>query len=139
MKILVPTAGPVPTKEKTYYIVNIAKRLGAELSILYVMKEKEQAKKGEEAANLFSEAGKNVQVSVTKILKKGDIVSTIIDFAEEKSADLIIMGTHGRTGLKHIVMGSVAEKVVRYSPQPVLTIKRHDYHFDMIPPDMLET
>ena len=92
MKILVPTAGAVPAKESAEYIVNIAKRIGAELTALHVLKEEEQAEIGEEALNLFSEAGQNVQVNVTKILKEGDIVSTIIESAEEESADLIVMG-----------------------------------------------
>jgi nucleotide-binding universal stress UspA family protein len=92
MKILVPTAGPVPAKEKAEYIANIAKRLGAELIAMHVLKEEEQAEKGEEALNLFSDAGQNAQVSVTKVLKKGDIVSAIIESAEEESADLIVMG-----------------------------------------------
>ena len=45
---------------------------------------------------------------------------SIIDVARDQQVDLIIMGTHGRTGLKHILLGSVAEKVVRLAPCPVL-------------------
>lgn len=47
----------------------------------------------------------------------------IIKKAEEVSADLIVMGTHGRTGLDHVLFGSTAEKVVRKSPVPVMTIR----------------
>jgi nucleotide-binding universal stress UspA family protein len=47
----------------------------------------------------------------------------IIDQASEKSADLIVLGTHGRTGLDHVLFGSTAEKVVRKSPYPVLTVR----------------
>ncbi len=47
----------------------------------------------------------------------------IIGQAEEKSADLIVMGTHGRAGLDHVLFGSTAEKVVRKSPLPVLTVR----------------
>lgn len=47
----------------------------------------------------------------------------IINQAEEKSADLIVLGTHGRTGLDHVLFGSTAEKVVRKSPYPVLTVR----------------
>jgi nucleotide-binding universal stress UspA family protein len=50
----------------------------------------------------------------------GDAFSSILDGARE--ADLIVMATHGRTGLEHLVIGSVAEKVVRHAPVPVLTI-----------------
>ncbi|MBN1958919.1 MAG: universal stress protein [Desulfuromonadales bacterium] len=47
----------------------------------------------------------------------------IIGQAEEKTADLIVLGTHGRTGLDHVLFGSTAEKVVRKSPYPVLTVR----------------
>lgn len=50
----------------------------------------------------------------------------IIEQAEEKSADLIVLGTHGRTGLDHVLFGSTAEKVVRKSPLPVLTVRLED-------------
>jgi universal stress protein A len=48
----------------------------------------------------------------------------IIDYARDHDIDLIVMGTHGRGGLVHLVMGSVAERVVREAPCPVLTIKQ---------------
>lgn len=47
----------------------------------------------------------------------------IIKHAGEQSADLIVLGTHGRTGLDHVLFGSTAEKVVRKSPYPVLTVR----------------
>ena len=43
--------------------------------------------------------------------------------AQESSCDLILIGTHGRSGIKHLLMGSVAEKVVRKAPCPVMTVK----------------
>jgi nucleotide-binding universal stress UspA family protein len=48
----------------------------------------------------------------------------IVDAAQRRHADLIIMGTHGRTGLTHIFLGSVAEKVVRLAPCPVLVVRQ---------------
>jgi nucleotide-binding universal stress UspA family protein len=53
----------------------------------------------------------------------GRPADTIVRLARERNADLIIMATHGRTGLEHMVLGSVAEKVVRLAPCPVLTVK----------------
>jgi nucleotide-binding universal stress UspA family protein len=47
----------------------------------------------------------------------------IVDYARREGFDLIVMGTHGRTGLKHVVMGSVAERVLRAAPCPVLVVK----------------
>jgi hypothetical protein len=51
--------------------------------------------------------------------------SEICVFAEERNVDLIITATHGRTGLKHLLMGSVAEQVVRHARQPVLVVPSH--------------
>jgi nucleotide-binding universal stress UspA family protein len=48
---------------------------------------------------------------------------TIADYAAEHGADLIVMGTHGRTGMAHLLLGSVAEQLVRTAPCPVLTVR----------------
>jgi nucleotide-binding universal stress UspA family protein len=53
----------------------------------------------------------------------GHPAETIVRVAQERGADLIVMSTHGRTGLQHVLLGSVAEKVVRLAPCPVLTVK----------------
>jgi nucleotide-binding universal stress UspA family protein len=53
----------------------------------------------------------------------GSPAETIVRVAHMRGADLIVMGTHGRTGLPHVLLGSVAEKVVRLAPCPVLTVK----------------
>jgi nucleotide-binding universal stress UspA family protein len=53
----------------------------------------------------------------------GDPVKEILHVAEKNGCDLIVMGTHGRTGVKRLLMGSVAEKVSRESPCPVMTVK----------------
>ena len=50
----------------------------------------------------------------------------ILNLVDEEQADLIIMGTHGRTGLKRLLMGSVAEKIVRHASCPVLTLREHE-------------
>lgn len=55
----------------------------------------------------------------------------IIDYARTHQIDLIVMGTHGRTGLAHALVGSVAEKVVRKAPCPVLTVKHPAMNFEM--------
>lgn len=53
----------------------------------------------------------------------GDPANQIVEFAEKRGVDLIVMGSHGMTGLLRVLMGSVAEGVVRRSPVPVLTLK----------------
>jgi nucleotide-binding universal stress UspA family protein len=53
----------------------------------------------------------------------GDPADAIVRLVQERGVDLIVMGTHGRSGLSHILLGSVAEKVLRQAPCPVLTVK----------------
>jgi nucleotide-binding universal stress UspA family protein len=54
---------------------------------------------------------------------RGDAVTEILQVAQDERVDLVVMGTHGRTGLDRLLMGSVAEQVVRQAPCPVLTVK----------------
>jgi nucleotide-binding universal stress UspA family protein len=53
----------------------------------------------------------------------GEPAYEIVTYAKEKAVDLVVVGTHGRTGLTHALMGSVAERVVRKAPCPVLTVR----------------
>jgi len=62
-------------------------------------------------------------IHVEHRLKEGDPVTEILEVAEETGADLVVMGTHGRTGLGRLLMGSVAEHVVRRASCPVLTVR----------------
>jgi universal stress protein A len=62
-------------------------------------------------------------VECTSIVRVGHPASEIVDFARRESTDLIIMGTHGRTGLGHVLLGSVAERVVRQAPCSVLVVR----------------
>ena len=61
----------------------------------------------------------------------------IVDYAREAHSDLIIMGTHGRGAMAHLLMGSVAERVVRTAPCPVLTVRTPEHEFVL--PDALVT
>ncbi len=63
--------------------------------------------------------------------RSGAPFSEITRFAEAENIDLIVMGTHGRTGLKQLVMGSVAERVVRKAPCPVLTVHHPEHEIVM--------
>jgi nucleotide-binding universal stress UspA family protein len=62
-------------------------------------------------------------VLVERRLEEGDPIGEILRAAAEVPCDLIVMGTHGRTGLARLLMGSVAEEVVRKAPCPVVTVK----------------
>jgi len=66
---------------------------------------------------------------ITGKLVKGNTFLEIIQAARDESVDIIVMGTHGRTGLAHVLIGSVAEKVVREAPCPVLTVKHPEHEF----------
>lgn len=60
---------------------------------------------------------------VRYLIETGDPFDKIMDVAELRKIDLIVLATHGRTGLKRLIIGNVAEKVVRHAPCPVLTVK----------------
>lgn len=71
------------------------------------------------------------KISVEAMIIQGVPFAEIISTAKEYKIDLIVLGTHGRTGLSHAIMGSVAEKVVRKAPCPVLTIRHPEHDFIM--------
>jgi len=62
-------------------------------------------------------------------LVTGNTFLEIIQAARDDDVDMIVMGTHGRTGLAHVLIGSVAERVVREAPCPVLTVKHPEHEF----------
>lgn len=96
MKIIVPSVGPVPDQRTADYVINIAKRLNAQLVVLRVLTKKETEEAGEQSLSLFIENGKEEKVPVSGILRRGDIASVIIETAREKSVGLIILGaSHG--------------------------------------------
>ncbi|OOP57497.1 MAG: hypothetical protein AYP45_02845 [Candidatus Brocadia carolinensis] len=71
------------------------------------------------------------KIPVEAIILQGVPFSEIIRASKEHKIDLIVIGTHGRTGISHAIMGSVAEKVVRKAPCPVLTIRHPEHDFIM--------
>ena len=138
------------------WAANLAEALQSELIILHVIPEEEgkiiEEVIGEGAAvripmgirqNVVEERRKKFQqqfdivlppqmkksLRVEEILRIGVPFLEIIKIAKEKDVDLVVMGTHGRTGLAHVLIGSVAEKVVHYAHCPVLTIKHPQYKF----------
>jgi nucleotide-binding universal stress UspA family protein len=62
-------------------------------------------------------------IPVRRVLVEGDPATEILQLADDTKCDLIVMGTHGRTGLLRLIMGSVAEQIVRRAKCPVLTVK----------------
>lgn len=78
---------------------------------------------GEQAINTISTQATEAGVEVADAVVFGDAASEIVEYAEDEGMDLIVMGSTGRTGATRVMLGSVAEKVVRHSPIPVLTIR----------------
>ena len=71
------------------------------------------------------------KVDWEKCTEEGEATTAILRQAEQKRIDLIVMGTHGRTGLEYMLMGSVAEKIVRRAAYPVLTIRPDAFQFEL--------
>jgi nucleotide-binding universal stress UspA family protein len=65
-------------------------------------------------------------VTASGLVEVGNTIDEILRVIEERGVDLVVMGTHGRTGIRHLMAGSVAERVVRSSKAPVLTIRHPD-------------
>ena len=74
-------------------------------------------------ADVAKEARDAGAVSVESQVVHAHAIQSIVRAAQERKCSLIVMGTHGRTGFKHLLIGSVAENVVRIAPCPVLTVR----------------
>ena len=68
-------------------------------------------------------------LTIHRAMRYGQPAEEICRYASAQEIDLLVMGTHGRTGLKHLILGSVAERVVRMSPCPVLTVRHPEHDF----------
>jgi nucleotide-binding universal stress UspA family protein len=93
------------------------KDLSSDTDYVQLMEDSAQSALNNEAARL---QGKGVEV--TTVLRMGSPWEQVLDVAGKLEVGLIVMGTHGRRGLPRALLGSVAEKVVRLSPVPVLTV-----------------
>jgi nucleotide-binding universal stress UspA family protein len=69
------------------------------------------------------DTGVRLKTTVLTTVVSGRAADTIADYARTERFDLIVMGTHGRTGWSHVLLGSVAERVVRTAPCPVTTVR----------------
>ena len=95
LKILVPTAGPAPAREKAESIMKLASRLHAEVVGLHIVKcitDKEKCDEGNTALKIFEDTGIRYNIKVSNFLEEGELLPTIIKFAEDNDIDLIVMG-----------------------------------------------
>jgi len=138
-RILVPTDGSEPSVAATEMAVIMAKTFGATLKAIYVDTGYEQLEYPEEAMDEELYEGVHPSVKGLVIAKtmcerngvaceveivKGGVAKRIVAEAVDWDADMIVCGDTGRTGLKRIALGSVAETVVKGSPIPVLVVKQ---------------
>jgi len=137
-KILVPTDGSEGSEVALDHATRLARQYDSEIHLIYVADVRTQntgdvmanfmgelEKIGEEAVMSMREELDEIDDVITKVVK-GIPHLEIIDYSDEEEIDLIVMGTHGRTGLDRILLGSVTEKVVRTSEVPVMTVGRED-------------
>ncbi|HWL09340.1 MAG TPA: universal stress protein [Planctomicrobium sp.] len=149
-KILVPTDFSEFSKHALQYGCELARRFGAELTLLHVVEDIYPlvADPGVMVGSTMDFVG-DLQQSAEKglagfvpddwcdglIVHRQVVVGVpfmeIVRCANEQQMDLIIVTTHGRTGLAHVLLGSVAEKIVRRSPCPVLTVRPEGHGFVM--------
>jgi len=147
--ILFPTDFSNGARAAMDHAVSLARDYKAKLLLLYVIQdisiaewyipsslsvtdlvEDMQRSAGKEMDKWATEVSAKVK-EVEKLVVRGVPFVEIIKTAKEKDADLIVIGTHGRTGIDHMLFGSTAEKVVRKAPCPVLTVRIVGKEFKM--------
>lgn len=149
--ILLPTDGSECSAKAMAYALSFARQYGGHIVALHVIDQRweehtrvvfaevgqdltQKIRNGyeEEARRILREvtdAANKVAVSVETKVLAGVPSEEIVRVAQQLPADIIIMGTHGRAGVSHLLLGSVAEKVVRRAPCPVLTVRRQEHDF----------
>lgn len=145
-KILFPTDFSDSAENASNYAISMAEKFGSKIFAVHVIEPftytsdlgidmGDQYQVMEATAKRFLEdvvtSIREKNIDVEGILLTGEPFVEIIKFAKQEQVNLIIMATHGRSGIEHILLGSTAEKVVRKSPCPVLTIKRPGQTFSL--------
>ena len=143
--IIVPTDFSRLSQSAFEYACDLAERMDAAIHLVYVLEknppflvvkglhvseetilksmEEEALKQLNEFANELRE---DLPIKILPVLRHGMDYEEIVNYAKEVGAELIVIATHGRTGLLHNLLGSVAEKVIRYAKCPVLVINPPD-------------
>ncbi|XHH09061.1 MAG: universal stress protein [Candidatus Bathyarchaeia archaeon] len=135
--ILVPTDGSGHSVRAAEYALSIAKVHAAQILVVYIIDhfvvdqfskvsssiEQELKESGQSYVNYIVNLAQKQGVVVESIILEGQPFEQIVDLAKTKSVDLIVMGTTGRRSTDRILMGSVTQRVIEYSPCPVLVIK----------------
>lgn len=134
-KVLIATDGSRFSNAAEKKAIDFAKSYGGELGIISVVDVPSEfyAESPKTVDELINKAKSYVDavkkdaelsgVRAETVVKEGEAYRVITDTAKEIGADVIVMGSHGRTGLKRLLMGSVTEKVIGHTPCPVLVVK----------------
>lgn len=140
-KIMVPTDFSTGSNEAIYFAAMLAEPFASEVNLFHAISlfeadpnnpdyrfpkiEEIYAALEETASERMDEIDKSHKnIKFRKIMVRGiSPTEEIVSFAQDKKMDLIVMGTHGRSGLSHFMLGSVAEKIIRHMPCPVVTIR----------------
>ncbi len=140
-KILVPIDFSDYSKNSLKYAASFANKFNSEITLIYVVEpviyppdfsmgqiaipsvNAEWDLKAKEELEKLGKQEIPESIKVSTIIKTGKPFLEIIDTAAEENIDLIIIATHGHSGVEHILFGSTAEKVVRKAPCPVLTLR----------------
>lgn len=134
-ELLVATDGSDAARRATDQAIELASQLDARLHVLSVSEDGPQAaektdqlrndpeEEAAAAATEAEEAAAREGVDITTDIRHGVPQEQVVDFAETNPVDMIIVGTAGRSGLDHLISGSVAEEIVRNAPVPVLTVR----------------
>ena len=149
-RILLPTDFSPCCRIAMNYACALAEKFNAELHLLHVFEEytgstyvpgvplppshsriEEQKQKVATLLVELIDASWQADHRIVRATSEGHPFVEIIRYASDNAIDLIVMGTHGRTGIPHLLMGSVAENVVRKSPCPVLTVRPTGHQFSM--------
>jgi nucleotide-binding universal stress UspA family protein len=131
-KILYPTDFSSYSNQAYFHAVALAENHQASLTVLFVYTPDFPAPP-QAAAHATSQAfwrdqleqirPLNPDIVVKHVFLEGDPAAELVRYAQDAAIDLVVMGTHGRTGLERLLMGSVAEKVLRDAPCSVLVVK----------------
>ncbi len=139
-EILVPTDGSPTAEAALEHAVDIARRYDARIHALYVvdtnvyttletgtdMVIRALEDEGQKAVERVESAAEAADLRVTSSVVTGVPSRDIVSYARDHDVDLVVMGTHGRTGLDRYILGSVAERVVRRADVPVMTVHHPD-------------
>lgn len=154
--VLVPTDFGEASETALMYGRDLARTFGATLHVLHVFNNVfSSALAAEGSVPDFSEAQRSAETSARQqlealvgdddrrelgakaiLLTSSSPAKATVSYAKEANIDLIVMGTHGRGAMAQLLMGSVAEKVVRLAPCPVLTVRHPEHEFVL--PDALQ-